>query len=44
MDPGPDGVVAGYGTEGGITAAVKQREDEKFDMSNISVVGKGRTE
>ncbi|MEO7194410.1 MAG: general stress protein [Pseudonocardiaceae bacterium] len=40
----PDAVVAVYGTEVELTAAIKYLEHEKFDMSHISVVGKGLTE
>jgi hypothetical protein len=40
----PDAVVAVYGTEGDLTAAIKHLEHEGFDMSHISVLGKGMTE
>ena len=40
----PDAVVAVYGTEIDLTAAVKHLEHEGFDMSHISVLGKGISE
>jgi Protein of unknown function (DUF1269)/Heat induced stress protein YflT len=40
----PDAIVAVYGTEGDLTAAIKHLEHEGFDMSHISVLGKGMTE
>jgi hypothetical protein len=40
----PDAVVAVYGTEGDLTVAIKHLEHEGFDMSHISVLGKGMTE
>ena len=44
VDQVPDAVVAVYGTEVELTAAVKHLEHETFDMSHISVVGTGLTE
>ncbi len=43
-DQAPDAVVAVYEAEQDVTAAVKQLEHESFDMSNISVLGKGMSE
>jgi hypothetical protein len=40
----PDAVVAVYGTEGDLTTAVKHLEHEGFEMSHISVLGKGMSE
>ncbi len=40
----PDAVVAVYENETDVTAAIKHLEHEHYDMSNISVLGKGMTE
>jgi uncharacterized membrane protein len=40
----PDAVVAVYENEADVTAAVKHLEHAHYDMSNISVLGKGMTE
>lgn len=40
VDGAPDAVVAVYGTEGDLAAAIKHLERESFDMSKISVLGK----
>jgi uncharacterized membrane protein len=40
----PDAAVAVYATEEDLTAAVKHLEQAQFDMSKISVLGKGMTE
>lgn len=40
----PDAVVAVYSSEADVTAAVKHLEHENYDMSRISVVGKGMSQ
>jgi uncharacterized membrane protein len=40
----PDAVVAVYATEDDLSAAIKHLEQSKFDMTKISVLGKGMTE
>jgi hypothetical protein len=40
----PDAVVAVYATEEDLTAAIKHLEQAQFDMSKISVLGKGMSE
>lgn len=44
VDQAPDAVVAVYATEGDLASAIKHLEQERFDMSKISVLGKGMTE
>ncbi len=40
----PDAAVAVYENEADVTAAIKHLEHEHYDMSHISVLGKGMTE
>ncbi|MDQ6615748.1 MAG: general stress protein [Actinomycetota bacterium] len=42
--PPPHAVVAVYASEEDLTAAIKHLEQAKFDMANISVLGKGISE
>ncbi len=43
-DETPDATVGVYTTEADLSAAVKHLEREKYDMSRISVLGKGMSE